>query len=298
MRTAFLTALCLSCAIRASADEPARDPKLADLIKKVKEQEARYADSELLITDEYTHLRLGDLPPEILPDIIEKSTTVRRIIRQGNLRYISRLSKGVRADGKKSEGQSVQAYDGTKTRARWGKQRQVHDGLKPLSFTVCPHMLLFDRTWPGEMSLAEFLGQTQTKDGEWAIVVVVEGSEEIGGLECVKAKIEYSNLAGGATGSRICLWLASKRNYFPVKSIYEASENSKGLGGENRVLKWNEIQPGVWVPKSIEIVVNGWDPNAGLIVPDNRTELRVDEIDLKPRFPQEFFQDVELPGGK
>ena len=289
-KSALVLSLLLGSVISIPAEEPARDPKLADLINKVKEQEARYANYELVVTRKYQHLRTADVCPDDFDNITEKSSSRWRTIVQGDLRYVSRAEKGHTIDGTQTGHQIISAYDGKNTRTYRRNKLEIVNGLKSQHDSRRPHMLLLDGCRPGAMSLAEFLRQTKD-DVERPMVITVEGKDEVDELECVKIKIEHWYSETDNPEFRY-VWLATGRNYLPVKSIYEGA---RGPGEEDRVLEWSEIPPGVWMPRKIEIVANVWDAKRGAMVPMLRTDFHVTKIDLKPSYPLEFFQEIKLP---
>jgi hypothetical protein len=284
----------LAWSIPVRANEPARAPKLQDLINKVKAQELQYANYELLITESYEQLRPEEVQPAMLLHMALNYRTQWRFIRQNGWGYSSQSRTGKWASGKAYDGHYVYAFDGKHTRVCDNGKARIYEGLKESLQTCRPHTLLLG-TRRGSMSLADYLGQTEGghQNRKKTVIVTVLGQEEIDGLQCVKVRIEHWGQAEEDPEHRI-VWLAVERNFFPAKSYY-------GLGlawEEDQVLEWNEIQPGLWIPKRMELVSNDWDAaRQGLIVPSSRREFRLERIDLKPNYPLEFFQKVTLPDG-
>ncbi len=278
-----------------TADEPALAPELKSLIEKVKAQEALYANHELVLTENYEHLRLEDASPAALSHLVAKKKTEWRIIRQNGMEYVSSWEKGTVADGSKIDRQRVSAYDGKQTRSREDGEVKVYDGLRTPSSAPRAHTLLLGR--PRRMSLGEFLGQTKSQHrSPRKIAVTVIGDEKIDGLDCVKVKVEYwRGEEDDPTGCRH-VWLAKNRNYFPVMSN---SGFAPPFLEEATVLKWSEIKPGIWMPKTIDVASNDWNQAAqGNQVPHTRTEFEIKKVELKPDYPMEFFQKIDPPDQK
>ena len=278
-----------------TGEEPAVAPELKSLIEKVKAQEATYASYEMVLTETYEHMRLGDADPADLPKLVSKSKTEWRIVRQNDCEYVSRIEKGICGDGHKIDKRDVSAYDGKETRSWVNGDMKVYEGLKKSNLLLRPQMLLLEGTMPGRMSLAEFLEQKRTDQGV-NVIVTVEGNEKIGGLDCVKVKVEFWRGEEDDPSEWRRVWLAKNRNDLPVMS--DAGFEAPWVE-EATVLKWSEIVPGVWMPKKIEIIVNETNQAApGKQVPRTRRQFHIEKIDLKPNYPVEFFQKISPPDQK
>ena len=283
-----------------AADDPAGDEKLKALIKTVAEQEAIYANCEMLVAYEYKLVRPAKLDGDVL-----SSEEKLRIIRQGEFQFVSKVRKGICADGTPIDYRRVFAFDGKQTRVKSekidyrqpeikrDKRDNVYDGLKEFWTSIRPHTFLLARHTVRQQSLSEYLGQTELRRNQVRIVSVQE-NEIVDGFNCVKVKIETRSIGRGQAQTFRYVWLASERNYFPVKSVVNGS-NGVPME-ESAVLKWQEVKPGVWIPKKMKIVGNDiLADRMGKIAPSHRREYRVEKIDLKPGYPVEFFQDVKLP---
>jgi hypothetical protein len=293
VRRSVCLAFVFVCCRPASADEntPA-DAELRALIDNIAAEEARYQNFELVVSYDYEFLRSRE---GASPSLVWENQGHWRIVQQDKLRYVSEFESGRRIDGTPIEHRLISAYDGLHTRVLRDGLLNVHDGFREQRRHRRPHMLPLSGTHPGELSLEEYLTRTEARrDVRYQTRIV--GAETVDGLNCVKVKVEAWK-EGQAERDYRFIWLATERNYFPLKSIaFGVGFSSTVPLEEDSVLEWKEIEPGIWMPMRSEVIVNYTIPaGRGERVPSNRREYRVEKIDLNPKYRLEFFGDVHDP---
>jgi hypothetical protein len=295
--------------------------RLWETIKAVRQNEALYANLDVLLRCEYETgdgRRLGDGFFNVEDSTPDQSAASRaRSKRDGAVRLVSQF--GTRFVGQRSETFHFVSQDGM-IRRDWkgtstfddGKQRSWHrmllfDGTTtrlsdespphdcyPASAivkdtTIRPHMLVF-RSWDLDASLSEFL------EGEREWEASYQGKEEIDGLKCRRVRITKSARRQRRPSFRVELWLAEEKNYIPVHMLeYKPFRSDELPHAEAAVDQWREIGPGVWFPTSTSIAVySGPAPKRENTQKLSwREQCTVEQVSLEPTHAVTFFRQFD-----
>jgi hypothetical protein len=95
------------------------------------------------------------------------------------------------------------------------------------------------------------------------------------------------------------LWLATERNYLPVKTEAFDTDWSKTLPGEvGHMSDFREIAPGIWLPfQRTTITYTDYKLGKNKVVVNNIRETTLTKVDLNPRYDISLFRDIPIPDG-
>jgi len=201
----------------------------------------------------------------------------------------------------------VSAFDGDTTRLLNGPIANIVRGKKPTGVPLRPHGLLLRIVGRSE-HLSSFLGGDESiardpygyTDSQTQRTTEYVGTAEYQGLRCHVVRSVVRVRESGATANHGDLWLAEDRNFIPVRCVgYEHRISATEPVGEDRVLEWSELAPGIWFPMRAEgtCVDQRTLILTGQRKPGWRREYVVEAVSLNPRHDRSFFQDVPLPPG-
>ncbi len=280
------------------------DPRMAELIKAVREQERRYRNLETVIRKTIGY--------EEGKWTIQSKTETNRAIRQGELLFfegkdVTRLSEG----GGKIQ-RRVSAFDGRRTVSiEFDSCVNIHLRRYEPSEMLPPHtwgLLGLDVNFP----LSIYLQGGEALDahpkvrrypfpmGHGFEIYKTQsehiGTEKVGNLKCEKIWVRRWNRSVDDQPSSEYLWLAPERNYHCVKSqrvidIYGKEHPIM----ESTVEEFAEVAPGVWLPKLVSgrrfdrKSIKQGQPKA------TQTEtLKLESAQLDPQYPAGQFS-VTIP---
>jgi hypothetical protein len=278
-----------------------------EIVENLRANEGLYRNIEVIFE---RHYRLGE-PKNPRPDFVRKGETSERFVAQNGMIYLVHEEDLVNTDGKQSREDKLFGYDGQKSRLLGQKTiANIQEGLISRPPTFYPHDLSLPYHAFSEQPLSVYLaGGPELKAlskrfSQYEVKTTYVGEEDEAGLKCVKVRFDYK--VGGRldkyTSTRL-FWLATDRNYLPVKTEYYRWELpiSKGWKpvevGSLRDLR--EIKPGIWMPmKSIVTLYDAnWLEEDRRLVVNNETEIVVKKVDLEPHYDVAFFRDIEFPDG-
>jgi BlaR1 peptidase M56 len=234
--------------------------KLEEVVARVHEQELRYADLEVKARVDYKHVG-SDM---FMEGIITEQTKAEHSVLRGALAYFTEHGSYATLGGIRSEQNEVQAFDGQWTRAihrsvkddreeqrraslrkgGGGKAEGRHDGIPVLR----PHTFLVRDDWLYGPLADLLVSPWHDKVNKYRLRFRYCGEEDFDGHPCVKLRGEVTTQDGQPPHSFIALWLATDRNFIPIK--LEHYGGNFGLApmpsGISRCDDFRQIAPGVW----------------------------------------------------
>ena len=295
------------------ADEATEKAKLADVVAKVHEQELRYVDLEVKARVEYEKLGM-DL---LMEGVFTGQKQDERSVVRGSLAYFTTRGGYSTLGGQRSEGNEVQAFDGQWTRTLrrsahddqkeqiyaslrkggGGKAEGRHDGIPVLR----PHTFLVRDDWLHGPLADLLVSPWHDKRNKYRSRFRYCGEEVLDGHPCVKLRMEVTTGEGKPPSSFRAFWLATDRNYIPIK--LEHYGGNFGLppmpGGISRCDNFREISPGLWYPfRSTVLSFENWQHMAQRRLTVNwRRVYEVESAALSPVVDVALFHEVVLPAG-
>ena len=294
-------------------DEVKEKAKLEEVVAKVHEQELRYADLEVKARVDYKHVGSNMFMKGI---ITEQTKAVRSVLR-GTLAYFTEHVSHASLGGLRVEQNEVQAFDGRWTRTihrslrddqeerRWaslrkgggGKAEGRHDGIPVLR----PHTFLVRDDWLYGPLADLLVSPWHDKINKYRLRFRYCGEEDTDGHPCVKLRGKVTPHEGRPPQSFIALWLATDRNYIPIK--LEHYGGNFGLppmpAGISRSDDFRQIAPGVWYPfRSTLLSFDNWQDMAQHRITLNwRRVYEVESATSSPKVDAGLFHEVVLPAG-
>jgi hypothetical protein len=276
--------------------------RLERLIENVRANEALYHKIEASTTESYELLD-PDAKHEGLVKTHSKST---RTVLQGSLLYFRKDQTYQLADGTTRPHNCRMGYDGEYTRRVEEKLANLIHGPSTHCQLFRPHAWLFSSArvcfplsvWlTGGKELQNHPNAGNYRDG-WVQSAVYENEEEVEGLHTVKLRAETR----GQTGKLITVryvWLATDRNYLPVKSEARNVRWSDTLPVEvDRATDFREIAPGVWLPfHRATVIYSEMKLSEGKMVLGNKTDVTLTMVNLEPNYDMSLFRDIPFPDG-
>jgi peroxiredoxin len=279
----------------SSTDKPP-DPKMGELIGRVRAEEAKYQDLEVVTRRSYR-----TVPGWTVQRMEETLDTVR----QNGLCYAHvRIVRTLDSGGKQTE-ELVSAFDGERTRTvEMGNSVNVHlRRYEPLQ-VVPPHSWAL-AAWEVNFDLSTFLGGMPALRQDRKVRIPYHGGtifefskldfqsageETVDGLRCVKIHCERWNTPehGPYVAS---IWLAIDRNLICAK-MQEFYGTTREPGLESVVKDWRQIEPGLWLPARIHSERNVGNRKARRTATEDFT---LESARPHPEHPAAFFRDVPLP---
>jgi hypothetical protein len=274
--------------------------RLGEILKGIEANERLYQNIEVIYEESYS------LHQPNRPWLKAGSTKTRwrrvRTVLQGDLFFHSRRDNSLSTEGRKFESEEVWAYDGrsTHTRTHDGKvgagegrregpgMFRPHTWLLPLGRIHFPLSLLLHGA--EKLRSHPLAGSYGGKDVGARVVeeAVVEG------LPCVQVRFEIRQ--GERVNTIRDVWVATNRNYLPVKTVAYVPYYSRELPLEEGVARdFKEVKPGVWLARKYRITV--YDEKELLdnkrAVVSNTSEAAVTKVNLEPKYEVGFFRDVK-----
>jgi hypothetical protein len=269
-------------------------PSVPELLERIAANEALYENLEvdcdvtLEVTSEREPALLKDL------EIIESAKGSYHSVAQANRRYLrdKSTSRGFGTE-EPLQWDFVAAFDGGTLRTAGGYAGEeggeyVQEPARPDDVRrLRPHVFPHFRYSGGRVSLADFL-QNRSEPVQDHFEVTIEGVEEIAGHRCLVVRRVASAEEHKQNPLIHKFWLATERNYLPVKSISHFL--SKGDDPPTNACRYGdlrEIRTGVWFPHEMDLKV---------IYNQTTSEeyWKITSVDLSPEHPDAFFREVSL----
>jgi peroxiredoxin len=286
----------------SSPDKPP-DPKIVELIGRVRVEEAKYQDLEVV-----TRRSHRAAPGGRIHWTVRQQDETLDTVRQNGLFYAHVQIVRTLDGGAKRTQELVSAFDGKRTRTvEMGNSVNVHLRRYEPSQVVPPHSWAL-AAWQVNFDLSTFLGgmaalhkdrkvrrfryqmgtiyEFNKLDFQW------EGEETVDGLRCVKihCQRQYTSRSDPAPAF---VWLALDRNLICAKLQVFYRTNRDAPDVESVVKEWREIGPGLWLPARIH---SEWKL-AGQKVRSLEwdEDFTLESAKLHPDHPAAFFRDVPMP---
>ncbi len=283
------------------------DVTIGKIIETIRTNEALYKNCDVVLDGEYTLLR-EPRKHSVGYEVTEHKSTTRYVLQEGMCRMeVEAVFRDTRSEDYQKF-KRLRIYDGTTSRALEGSVANIVDGPVVDEHIIPPHMLVMQKiSYPvplstylqGEEALAAYPGNLWSARSR-RIEVEYLGEEERDGHPCQKLTSRHITKSSGDVQLSYVLWLASDRNYIPIRVLVYSHQFSEDLPyTEGVVESFKEVAPGVWFPSAAKITVydNRVLGQEKRQVPAWEQRYTVKEISLHPSFPVEFFRDLEIPDG-
>ncbi len=268
------------------------------LIENVRANEHLYDNIEMRL--EY-RMRTGN-PTKPIPETVKSGLEKKLYVRQGGLVRNEDSDSYLTIAGKSSASKFDLGYDGETMRmVRDGNIANISDG--PYDDVIAsPHTLILRKAFvafplsvylAGGNALHSFASY-RNRDVQASYI----GEDVVDGFHCSKVLVETA-MKGRKASTKRYLWLAHERNELPVRSVGYALNYSAALPIEDvRVTRFEEIKKGIWYPMGIQFTVYDELPlREGKTIVSNTLDIVTKAVDLNPKYPREFFQDIKIPDG-
>ncbi len=244
-----------------SSVDKAGDPKIGELIGRVRAEEAKYQDLEVV-----TKRVHRTVPGARIHWAVQRQEETLDDVRQTGLCYAHVQIVRTLDGGAKPTQELVSAFDGERTRTvEIGNSVNVHLGRYEPSQVVPPHSWGL-AAWQVNFDLSTFLGGMAALNKERKVRRIryqagtifefskldfqLEGEETVDGLRCVKIHCERWNTTRSEPTAAL-VWLAVDRNLICAKmqAFYGRTRESPDV--ESVVKEWRHVGPGLWLPARI-----------------------------------------------
>jgi hypothetical protein len=296
--------LCSTAVLWLAPPLCAADERLRPVIENVRANEPLYQNIEAHVTASY---QLQDLDPGNVPGLIKSQSETARTVLQGHLLYFRSDQVDQLGDNTTMPNNLEMGYDGEYTRRVHGQVANLVHGPDSHDRLFRPHTWLLAGarvTFPLSVWLAGGKElRTYPEAGPykrlWAQETFYEQEEVVDGLHTVKLRAETRDPSSRELITLRYLWLATDRNYLPIKTeAYQANASTTLPVELGRAEDFREVAPGVWLPFRRSFVVHS---DAKLrenkLVVSNSREATLTKIDLNPRYDISLFQDIPIPDG-
>ena len=283
------------CAVRANG----ATNEVREIADNVRANEQLYRNIELVFRWKYD---LREPDAEANRDALKHLDAGVRCVLQDGLLYFKIDGTAEGLDSKRASADTEQGFDGEYTRVyerRW--IGNIHHGRFQDGRLPRPHTLIFRMGQMAKPLSAQLLASDY--DERSAMRVMYMGEEEIGGLNCAKLRLDaWPKDAAPPPREKMDysqLWLATDRNYLPVKTVGYVPGYSADLPIQIGVAEdLREIAPGVWFPFRVKVTVfDELKLTTGESVVSNVYEYPFSTAELDPRYPKSLFSDVRFPKG-
>jgi len=284
-----------------SADKTG-DPKIGELIGRVRAEEAKYQDLEVV-----TRRSHRTVPGGRIHWGVQRQDETLDAVRQTGLCFAHVQIVRTLDSGNKWTQDVVSAFDGERTRTvEMGNSVNVHLRRYEPSQVVPPHSWGL-AAWQVNFDLSTFLGgmpalakDRKVRRFRYQMGTIYEfkklefelqGEETVDGLRCVKIHCDRWNTTESepTAGS---VWLALDRNLLcaKVQAFYGTTRESPDI--ESIVKEWREIGPGLWLPARIHSEWRLAGRKVGRVEWDE--DFTLESAKLHPDHPAAFFRDVPM----
>lgn len=285
---------------------PARaaDAAMAPIVENVRVNEELYRNVEVIYLKTY---RLNKDCPDVPKFSVNQNDNSFRCVSQNGMLYVQESGAVSAVDGRSTKTSNRLGYDGELTRVLKDGVANVHDGRKEPCSVFRPHVWALSKPqmcFPlslllrGGADLRKFprVGVYSEIDAR----PFLDGEEVVDGLRCFKIRLEEwrDGKQPFQTGLSY-VWLATDRNYLPVKKVAYAFSYSKTIPiAEAIAADIREVSPGVWLPYRLTgIVYDELEIHAGRKTVNNTTEFKVETAQLDPKYDVSLFRDIPIPDG-
>lgn len=290
----------------AQSPQNTRD-QVEAIIESVRANEALYSNIDVSWQSKYT-LEI----PKKLSGLTRSADGSGHLVQLGDLFRVDTKRKYEVVDGSPGKRSWTQAFDGKTTRVLQDETvGNIVDGRNGTRHALHPHDFVH-RTSCIAVPLSTFLegavacrahpmGQlyrTNWKDMYTTTEFV--GTEPLADRPCVRLKVTRRYKANGTENIQGIseLWLATDRNYIPIKRVTYVPVYAGDVPGEtNEITGFRQIGPDVWYPT--EMITDIADDFTALRhkkrITAAREVCKIVNVALNPSIDKKVFSDVEFP---
>lgn len=266
---------------------------------KVAENESLYRDIDVTYQSEYRLARLAQ------GQLIQDELRTVHVVRQKAMHRIAITTRAATAKLATTR-VDVAAYDGEATLIRKGNLTEKFMGARPMwSEAYFPHLWAIAPLWDNFPLSAAIAGGKvwekatagdSTYKGCTLAARVANETATVAGEPCVVVRTELTRPPRGRVSSVRVYWLATRKNYLPIKTEKFAVGYSGTLPIE--VVEcgdFRELRKGVWLPHRVtRTVFDELELRDGKQVVSNVTTTTVSDPKLGPTYDRAFFREVQL----
>jgi hypothetical protein len=291
------------------------DERLRQVIEQVRLAEEHYRNLETVVRittkDEVSFTDLNDRQN------VSKSEETCYTLQQGDLFLFKWRDVETFGAGEPTVTEQVAAYDGETTRSVvYGNCVNIFSGRHEPPRLYPPHTWCLRTLWVN-YPLSVYLQGTEAikkhpkpfkspaESGRVFEIAKVEvafiGEDELDGLKCVKLQARHWNREKVTPRLTLPpqvahLWLACDRDYLCTKVDISPGEGFQGMMRcETKVTEWNEIQPGLWLPKQIQTTHYITPRNGGKEIVRRRETLIAERASAAAKYPLKRFAELRPP---
>jgi hypothetical protein len=279
-------------------------PTPDQVIENIRSSESPFENMEIILSIELT---MPEGAKKYAPNrATAKSTESVRCVYQNGMIYQKISSSSKSNEGKVSDYKFLSCYDGSTRKTLAGNVANVvHETIKSAFYQYEPHNLLF--SGGGEEFLHETLksgDKINTRSGVNSGATIhrenkIEKIEILDGSPCVVfVHKHWLGRKRDDNGFLYKIWIDLAKNHIPARfEGYALKLSSRLPQTVSRVVRWEEIKPGLWIPK--ELIVDRFDQKVLLRqktqLLSQRATILVKKFDLNPEYPIELFRSVDFP---
>jgi hypothetical protein len=269
----------------------------------VAQNEALYKEIDVTYTSEYRLAMPFGMDGQLRPHFVLNQIKTTRVVLQKGMHRIAYSTQTITSE-KATTRWDISAFDGDKTRIRDGKDVNAFDGPKPLwREGYFPHLWAMAPLWdnyPLSVYLAggerwEKLDRDLGNKGRKLSSKVLDGSATVAGEPCVVVRCEVARPPRPGVSSARVFWLATNKNYLPIKTEKYLYGYTEKFPIETVVCKdFRELRKGIWLPYHMtKTVYDEFEARSGQKLISNTTISTVTNAKLEPHLERAFFQDVK-----
>jgi hypothetical protein len=283
---------------------------LKDIIVNIRANERLYKNLDVVIHYEYVDSQEWLSYQEGFLPIKQEVIDIRYVKQEGMFHLAVQGIVHRMASEQKEETvarNKILLFDGNTSRALQGNRANIIAGPTLDKDMISPHMLII-KTGGYPVPLSTYMEGHQAmlayRGLKWDPGIHIhtesQGEEVIDNHLCQKVAIKHVIAANGYLHSAWVFWLATDRNYLPLRCEAYAYNDSKTIPAGQAVSRdLREIAPGVWFPHEVICTRYNWRT----LRDHQRQELgwrerfTVKSVSLEPHYPVAFFRDLKIPDG-
>lgn len=278
-------------------------PTVDEVIASVRKAELQYAarNIDLRFRHHWVSFRKTPSGQEEVTVNLHLSQTVQQ---EGKYRFKAR-SEASEKTGAWEKGNQDIGFDGTTTLTKFLRDVQTSKNQvvsanwephRPHGFSLCGSI-------PFHMWLRGGDEVRRSSDGhvnEWEscdIKTEVIGREKINSLDCLRLRCIVNVINDVKKGpyelGRYSIWLATTRNYIPIRTKYVKASHPEVLSHDWEMNDLFEPHPGLWLPRrSVQTIYDFWNSKRDKPILMHKHRFDIISVAMNPRYPDDFFRDI------
>ena len=286
-------------ALTLAAISQADAASAASVLEAMQTNELLYRNLDITYREELTSL----IPEaKARPRSIRSSVRAYRVVTQqskyrGTIQENCALLGGAKLDLLTDTG-----YDGSLTRTNLQNTvGNISDIREPTTRWNTPHRMAFQEL-PKDFMLSDFLAfrssvRSLPEYKTFTVSTKLLGEESVGGIKCIKIESSWKRNNEKIAASRYIFWIASERNYLPLRAETYYPPYSDAIPLERyAVSDLRELIPGLWAPFEATLTQSSLDDLLkGVESPYSKLHTVIDEMKLDPNYSDDYFSNVPMP---